>query len=309
MKVSRYLLFLFFFFLSFSQTFSITSDLLTEENKKAFFFNSIQEKIISRADWWADESYRYLGSNEWKKILSQQENGGKNLTEKQKKENALYLQQQNEKYIYINKFFFQDNIVFQKIISEGQNKLAWPIQKTEYVKSIIIHHTADDYASSYAGIKTIYKYHAISRQWWDIGYNYVIWYDGEIFEWRAGGDYVVWAHALWNNRSTVGISVMGNYNKKPISEKQYTALKNLVRYLAYKYWINLNDTFPLHEDCSWKDCPLGIKTQDYYTLAWHKDGGITSCPWNELYKQMQKIRKEVQYETRLYTQIKNPVEN
>jgi N-acetyl-anhydromuramyl-L-alanine amidase AmpD len=156
-------------------------------------------------------------------------------------------------------------------------------------------------------MKAIYKYHSLGRQWGDIGYNYVIWYNGEIFEWRAWGDYVVWAHALWNNRSTVGISVMGNYTKKPISEKQYTALKNLVRYLAYKYWINLNDTFPLHEDCSWKDCPLGIKTQDYYTLAWHRDGGITSCPWNDLYKQMQKIREEVQYETRLYTPIKNPL--
>lgn len=305
MKNLRYWIFFALLFSFIPHTFSVTSNLLTEENKKALFFETIEKKIITRAEWWADENYRYLNSNEWKDIIKKQETLSKNLTQKQIEANEKEQKKKNGIYAYINKYFNQDNAIVQKISFEWVNELARPVEKTEYVKSIVLHHTADEYKDSYGWIKAIYRYHSLSRQWGDIGYNYIIWYNGEIFEWRAWGDYVVWAHALWNNRSTVGISVMWNYSKKPISEKQYIALKNLVRYLAYKYGINMNDTFPLHEECSWKNCPLWIKTEDYYPLSGHRDGGNTSCPWDELYKKMLQIRKDLQYETMYYKPIKN----
>ena len=48
-------------------------------------------------------------------------------------------------------------------------------------------------------LRAIYQYHAVSRGWGDIGYNYIIGQRGQIYEGRAGGDYVVGAHAAWNN--------------------------------------------------------------------------------------------------------------
>jgi N-acetylmuramoyl-L-alanine amidase len=71
------------------------------------------------------------------------------------------------------------------------------------VNAIVVHHTHTEYTDSFEGIKQIYKYHALSKSWGDIGYNYIIGYDGEIFEGRQGGDYTVAAHSVWNNISTV----------------------------------------------------------------------------------------------------------
>ena len=48
-------------------------------------------------------------------------------------------------------------------------------------------------------IRGIYAYHTLSRQWGDIGYNYLVGQRGRIYEGRAGGDYVVGSHAAYNN--------------------------------------------------------------------------------------------------------------
>lgn len=57
-------------------------------------------------------------------------------------------------------------------------------------------------------IRGVYRYHAVSRGWGDIGYNYIVGQNGRIYEGRAGGDYVAGAHALYNNKNSIGISVL-----------------------------------------------------------------------------------------------------
>lgn len=69
-------------------------------------------------------------------------------------------------------------------------------RKGQKVDKIILHHTAeslDKAASDEELLRAIYVYHTPSRQWADIGYNFIIGQRGKIYEWRAGGDYVVWA--------------------------------------------------------------------------------------------------------------------
>jgi hypothetical protein len=68
---------------------------------------------------------------------------------------------------YINDFFKEDNTIIKtiKYTPDGKHKYAWNIHKTKYVKAIVIHHTHSEYTDSYDGMRQIYKYHAITREW------------------------------------------------------------------------------------------------------------------------------------------------
>ncbi|MDQ3327860.1 MAG: N-acetylmuramoyl-L-alanine amidase, partial [Chloroflexota bacterium] len=60
-----------------------------------------------------------------------------------------------------------------------------------------------------ATVRSIYYYHAVTRGWGDIGYNYLIDEQGRIYEGRYGGQNVVGGHALCYNFGTLGISALG----------------------------------------------------------------------------------------------------
>ena len=192
--------------------------------------------------------------------------------------------------------FYDDIKLVETITYEGKNKLAWPISKTDKVKSIVIHHTVSDYEDSYDWIRQIYKFHALSRQWWDIGYNFLIWKNWEIFEWRAGGDYVVSAHDMRNNRSTLWIAILWDYSEKEISKEQRDSLKNLIKLLVKKYDINLNDKANYHVECFWDECVKPIESYKLDSIIGHRDAGHTACPWDALYEQINLIKTELRSE-------------
>ena len=165
------------------------------------------------------------------------------------------------------------------IDSKEGRALAWPIKKSDYVSAIVVHHTHSEYEDSYEGMRDIYKYHALNKSWGDIGYNYIIGYDGEIFEGRQGGDYVVAAHSVWNNISTVGIAIMGNYESKEINELQYRSLEKLIQHLALKYGIDLGKEYYYNMECVSDDCAaFPLQTEKLSTLVGHRDTGHTECP-------------------------------
>lgn len=255
-------------------------------------------KIISREDWWADESFRYIDSPEWKWILKDREDKAKknqNTTYTQEeidsyKEKQEKLKQMNE--ILLNDFWHEielDSINY----SYSWNTLAWPESKTKQVKWIVIHHTVSDYDDSYDGIKKIYKYHSLNREWWDIWYNYIIWKNGEIFEWRAGWDYVVAAHDMWNNRATIWIAIMWNYSDEEININQYNALRLLSRHLIIKYDIDLAEKTYFHKECKWDTCDKPLTSSLLDPIIWHRDAWITSCPWDALYKQIDTLKSDL----------------
>lgn len=260
-------------------------------------------KIISRSERWADENYRYLDSPEWQQILATREKASqnwlekvKNMTEEEKAKSDEQAKRQKEildsKNNYLSENYTKENTLVEVIKEQDWHKLAWPIQKTNYVEWIVIHHTEWKYESSLKWIQSIYKYHAINRWWWDIWYNFVIWYDWEIFEWRAWWDYVVWAHAMWNNRSTVWISVMWNYDEDELSQKQKDSLDKLIKYLLKKYWINTNWVFYYHKECISWNCLTPLETETKSPIVWHKDAGHTSCPWENIYKLLDSFNEE-----------------
>jgi len=114
------------------------------------------------------------------------------------------------------------------------------------VERIIVHDTGCDATNQacnnnqnpVATIQGIYRYHAVTRGWGDIGYNYIIDQQGRIYEGRFGGNGVRAAHVYVDrthdnfNFGTIGIAVMGNYAKTQPSEAVYQSLTRLVGWLA-----------------------------------------------------------------------------
>jgi len=114
------------------------------------------------------------------------------------------------------------------------------------VERIIIHDTGCDTANPtcnnaqnpIATIQAIYRYHAVTRGWGDIGYNYIIDQQGRIYEGRFGGNGSRGAHVFVDrtqdnfNFGTIGITVLGNYGKIQPPEAVYQSLSRLVGWLA-----------------------------------------------------------------------------
>lgn len=111
------------------------------------------------------------------------------------------------------------------------------------VERIIIHYTDTSNNDntkevSIARIQAIYQYHAVTNRWGDIGYNYLIDRLGNIYEGRYGGNSVRGAHAFNSitkdnyNVGTVGIALLGNYEKEEPTEATYTSLKKLLGWLS-----------------------------------------------------------------------------
>jgi hypothetical protein len=130
--------------------------------------------------------------------------------------------------------------------------MTWLPQNIDYpsdwqpVERIVIHDTGCDTTNStcnsnsnpIATIQAIYRYHAVTRGWGDIGYNYIIDQQGRIYEGRYGGNGSRGAHTYYDraydnfNYGSIGIVVLGNYANTQVPQAVYTSLTRLVGWLA-----------------------------------------------------------------------------
>lgn len=101
-----------------------------------------------------------------------------------------------------------------------EKKMAWPREYAKF-EGVIVHHTAgpDTYTQAEVPrvIQGIYRYHAETREWGDIGYNVVVDKYGGKWEGRSGtlasddDKMVVGGHARPRNTGTMGVSVLGTF--------------------------------------------------------------------------------------------------
>lgn len=264
--------------------------------------------IITREEWWADESFTDVESIHWQKIISDREEAAKRSSSQVEQSSYAKNRAENKKRVeYVNLYYSERFWVSETQSYNEELKLAWPVKKSKKVDGIILHHTASEYASSLDGIREIHKYHSLSRRWWDIGYNYVIGYNGEVYEWRLWWDYAVWAHVLWNNYSTMGISVMGNYNERKLTNNQYRALKALISKIIYTYDIDMEEEIPLHKTCT--DCEYWLSTKEFSPIAGHRDGWHTSCPWENIYLHIETFNRYFEKEKKELLSKLNEIKN
>ncbi len=152
-------------------------------------------------------------------------------------------------------------------------------------EKIIIHHTAgqNNPSNPAATVRAIYYYHAVSLDWGDIGYNYLIDQHGNIYEGRYGGNNVVAGHAYHYNYGTCGISILGNYTSASSSAASIDSLVNLA---AFKCSENFLD--PLgSNNYQRSDGPIHYGLPN---IIGHRDVGATACPGGILYSRLGEIR-------------------
>ena len=245
-------------------------------------------KIISRAEWWADESIRFRStprptssSSKWEKTEEQikAENISKIRNAWMTKNYPL-----EWKYEWSNAMF-------------GNHYLIYPDYYNHHKNKIIIHHTAVNYDPNWTiedvkkEIQDIYKYHTINRDFGDIGYNFLIDQMWNIYEWRAGGKWAVGMHASNNNVTSIWICLMWNFQNDTPTVEQMEALVNLTTAIAKYYHIDPHGytyTFSTNNDKE----PYVVATKNP-NIMWHKNVKATACPWANLYKFLPRIRDEV----------------
>lgn len=214
--------------------------------------------VISRSEWGADESLGLIDPNNPPppaKLTTVDDEYYETYKEELKIDRVVYKNGRGDEYI-------------------------WPRQYPPKIRKIIVHHTAStkNLHDPEAAIRAIYHYHTVSRGWGDIGYNFVLDPQGNVYEGRAGGDMVVGGHAAPANVGSVGIAVLGDYHTEmEVSSTIKNKLAELISALCEKYGLD----------------PLGISSFrgiDLPNIIGHRDVGRTACPGDKLYKLLPQIR-------------------
>lgn len=201
-----------------------------------------------------------------------------------------------------------DQTAAAKALANIQPRSAWGADEKlmtwdpQYAKleGAIIHHTAGSNTYTQAGvpavIRSIYQYHAVSRQWGDIGYNVLVDRFGGRWEGRKGtlssqpGMMVIGGHAQPMNTGTIGVSVMGNYSGNVIPSA--TVLDTLSDIIAGEFAIAGIDPAsksPLKVPSTSPTMTAGTTLP---RIVGHKDVNSTACPAN-IYPKLGVIRDAV----------------
>ncbi len=150
------------------------------------------------------------------------------------------------------------------------------------VTHLIVHHSAGPNSSGDwpAVVRAIWDYHVNVNGWDDIGYNWLIDPDGNIYQGR--GDNVLGAHFCGTNGGTMGVCMMGNYQEADPAQE---ALSQLEKLLAWK-------------SCDASIDPLATAYHpssglNLYRISGHRDGCSTECPGDHLYPLLPQLRQAV----------------
>ena len=152
----------------------------------------------------------------------------------------------------------------------------------------IVHHTAgrepETPEESAAVVRGIQNFHVKGNRWNDIGYNFLIDRFGQVFEGRGGGveQSVIGAHARGFNTGSVGIAVLGHFEKEGITHEARDAL---ARFLAWR--LDVGHVDPL--------APLvfvdGVARR---AVSGHRDVNSTICPGEKLWEELEGVAAEAQ---------------
>jgi hypothetical protein len=184
-----------------------------------------------------------------------------------------------------------------------ESLMSWP-PRYQKVQKFVIHHTVtDDGGSNVAAtIRSMYYFHAVTRGWGDIGYNYLVDKFGNIWTGRQGGDNVIAGHAYgWNNGS-IGIAAIGTYSVAQPTSALQGAIANIVGIKAAQFGIQPygNETFTHQEQApngTWVNItnnPPNIQGHRDCNYVLSQYGGQTACPGNGIYNMLDGLRRLAQ---------------
>ena len=181
--------------------------------------------------------------------------------------------------------------------------MKWTPKYVPAQKALVHHTVTDDGGTNVAAtIRSIYYFHAVTRGWGDIGYNFIVDKFGNIWTGRQGGDNVVAGHAYGWNDGTIGIASLGDYSVAAPTSQLQGAIAAVVSLKMKQLGIQPfgNGVFTHEEqksDGSW------IKvTTSVANMLGHRDcsyvvgqtGGQTACPGGPIYNMLNGLRSLAQ---------------
>ncbi len=128
-------------------------------------------------------------------------------------------------------------------------------------------------------MRSIYYYHAVTRGWGDIGYNYLVDRFGNIYEGRAGGQNVIGGHAYQFAIGSSGIGTISNFALQDVSASAQAGI------VAITAWVG-RSLDPLGRS-DFHEAP------DLPTICAHRDVNQSTCPGDYLYDDLPTIRQYV----------------
>eukprot|EP00057_Strongylocentrotus_purpuratus_P032237 XP_787018.3 PREDICTED: peptidoglycan-recognition protein SC2 [Strongylocentrotus purpuratus] len=132
----------------------------------------------------------------------------------------------------------------------------------------VVHHTDTISCTTEASCKSlvqkIQNFHMDTKGWSDIGYNYLIGGDGNVYEGRGSNNRG--AHAAGYNSKSIGISVIGRFSSSAPKQNQLKMLDKVL-----------------------KSAVKSGTLQPSYTLIGHRHVSRTVCPGDALYNELEEF--------------------
>ena len=155
--------------------------------------------------------------------------------------------------------------------------IVWP-PEYQSVEKVIVHHTAtsNTVSDAAAAIRSIYYYHAITRGWGDIGYNFLVDWQGNVYEGRFGGAKVVGGHALQYNYGSLGIALLGDFTSVNPPDVMLGALIRAIEDRAPQVDVTTSADF--------------VDLRQVPNLCGHGDVMATSCPGDDAHALLPLVR-------------------
>ncbi len=184
-----------------------------------------------------------------------------------------------------------------------ESLMQWTPQYVPWKKAIV-HHTVttNGYSTAAPEIRAIYYYHAATRGWGDIGYNFIVDRYGNVWAGRQGGDDVVGGHAYGWNDGTFGVAALGTFSTDAPPASMLQGIAGIIGLKFAQRGIQPfgAEAFTHQEENSAGDW-VKVTTSPPNVIG-HRDcnyvlggsGGQTSCPGGMLYKALGGIRSSAQ---------------
>jgi hypothetical protein len=172
--------------------------------------------------------------------------------------------------------------------------MTWTPTYAPTIKAAAVHHTAGSNNYSAADVpailRGIYRYHAVTRNWGDIGYNALVDKYGRIWEGRAGGlgRPVVAAHAGGFNTGTFGVSMIGDYSKVRPTQPQIDAVAGFIGWKLSLHRVDPQGRVTLTSGGT--DKYAAGRQVSLPTIFGHGDTKTTECPGTYGYAVLGEIR-------------------
>ncbi|MFD0315508.1 peptidoglycan recognition protein family protein [Streptomyces flavalbus] len=164
------------------------------------------------------------------------------------------------------------------------------------LQSITVHHTAgvNGDPDPAATIRAIYEYHAVTLDWGDIGYHFLIDEAGNVYEGRysgadgipgfdADGKVVTAFHTGGYNSGNLGIALLGELTATGPTDAAKAALTRLIRAVCRIKGLDPRGRTTYVN-------PVNGVTRDVPVVSGHRDWLATECPGQTMYDLLDEVR-------------------